>query len=241
MRKRGSERCFRGCFFTVSLLLVSCVFSQDAVSLNRQKPPRQPLHAGVATPATDTTIARQPLFSILKQLNQSKGIFFLFSEKSFGDILVKPVANKNLPVEQILEDLLQFTGLNYKKVNDKTFVIIAALQNTTVHKPTIEESKNTAEKKAQLVKGRVTNEEGKPLANVSVSVRGTSIGTATNAEGEFNIGGTKGEVLELSSVGYEKKVIPLNSSSPIIYLNAQLSVLENMMNEVVVTALGVNK
>src|SRR4051812_27500083 len=101
MRKRGSEKVFRGYFFTVSLLLVSCVFGQDAISYNRKKPPRQTLHAGVATPATDTTIARQPLFSILKQLNQSKGIFFLFSEKSFGDILVKPVGNKNLPVEQI--------------------------------------------------------------------------------------------------------------------------------------------
>src|ERR1051325_6107126 len=154
MRKRGSERFFRGCFFIVSLLLVSCVFAQDAVSFNRKKPPRQSLHSGVATPATDTSIARQPLFSILKQLNQSNGIFFLISEKSFGDLLVKPVVNKNLPIEQILNDLLQFTGLNFKKVNDKTFVIIAAPENTTAHKsPITEESKNTAEKKAQLVKG----------------------------------------------------------------------------------------
>ena len=242
MRKRGSERFFRGCFFMVSLLLVSCVFAQDAVSFNRKKPPRQSLHAGIATPATDTTIARQPLFSILKQLNQSKGIFFLFSEKSFGDILVKPVFNKNLPVEQILEDLLQFTGLNYKKVNDKTFVIVAAPENTPANRSIITEaSKNTAEKKAQLVKGRITNEEGKPLANVSVSVKGSSIGTTTNAEGEFNITGAKGEMLELTSVGYEKKEIQLSSSSAIINLNVQLSVLENMMNEVVVTALGVNK
>ncbi len=243
MRKRGFERGCRGCFFMVSLLLVGCVFAQDAVSYNRKKPPRQTLHAGVATPATDTTIARQPLFSILKQLNQSKDIFFLFSEKSFGDILVKPVANKDLPVEQILEDLLQFTGLNFKKVNDKTFVIIAAPENVPAHrsKSTTEESKNVAEKKAQLVKGRVTNEEGKPLANVSVSVRGACIGTTTNAEGEFNIEGAKGEVLELTSVGYEKKEIQLSGSGAIIYLNAQLSVLDNMMNEVVVTALGVNK
>jgi iron complex outermembrane recepter protein len=244
MRKKGSERFFRGCFFAVSVLLVSCVFAQDAVSHNRKKPPRQTLHAGVSTPATDTSIARQSLFAVLKQLNQSKGIFFLLSEKSFGDILVKPVANMNQPVEQILEDLLKFTGLNYKKVNDKTFVIIAAPENTPAHgskAPTEEEQKLINEKKAQLVKGHVTNTEGKPLANVSISIKGTSVGTTTNADGEFHIQGGKGEVLELTSVGYEKKEIRLDNSGAIIYVNVQLSVLRNMMNEVVVTALGVNK
>ncbi|WP_244898121.1 SusC/RagA family TonB-linked outer membrane protein [Niastella yeongjuensis] len=207
------------------------------------KPPRQTLHAGVLTLATDTTIAREPLFAILKQLNQSKGIYFLFSEKSFGDVLVKPVFNKDRPVEEILEDLLLFTGLNYKKVNDKTFVIIAAPENTPVHqsKTTTTEDKPLTEKKTQIVRGRVTNEEGKPLANVSVGVKGTTLGTTTNGKGEFSIEGNKGAVVELSSVGYEKKEIRLNNSGTIIYLNAQLSVLENMMNEVVVTALGVNK
>ncbi len=245
MRKRGSERIFRGCFFAISLLLASCIVAQDAVSYNRKKPPRQVVHQGVATPAKDTSIARQPLFAILKQLNQSKGIFFLFSEKSFGDILVKPVAIKNRPVEQILEELLLFTGLNFKKVNDKTFVIIAAPENVPGHKAktttTQEEHKTTTEKKTQLVKGRVTNEEGKPLANVSIWIKGTMLGTATNADGEFNIEGTKGEVVEISSVGYETKEVRLDNSGAIIYLHAQLSVLDNMMNEVVVTALGVNK
>jgi iron complex outermembrane receptor protein len=244
MRKKGSERCFRACVFTVLLLLVNCGYAQDAVSYNRKKPPRQSLHAGVSTPATDTTIAHQPLFSILKQLNQSKGIFFLFSERSFGDLLVKPVANKNRPVEQILDDLLQFTGLKYKKINDKTFVIVAAPANSENRIKAVnagDDAKVAAEKKARLVKGRITNAEGKPLANVSISVKGASRGTVTNADGEFTIPGAKGEVLELTSVGYEKKEIPLSNSGAIIYLNVQLSVVNNLMNEVVVTALGVNK
>ncbi|HEY8897619.1 MAG TPA: SusC/RagA family TonB-linked outer membrane protein [Niastella sp.] len=244
MRKKGSERSFRGLFLMVALMLFCDIYAQDGVSLNRKKAPRKSLHARVSTPAKDTTIARQPLLSILKQLNQSKGIYFLFSDKSFGEVLVKPISNINRPVDQILEELLQSTKLGYKKVNDKTFVIIAApiivlpdkmgSANTT-HKQI------TTEKKTQLVKGRVTNMEGKPLVNVSIGVTGSNRGTATNAEGEFQLEGYKGEVLEFTSVGYEKKEIHLNGSGAIIYLNAQLSVIENMMNEVVVTALGVNK
>jgi iron complex outermembrane receptor protein len=245
MRKKGSGRFFRGCFLTVAVLLVCGACAQDGVSLNRKKAPRKSLHAGVATPARDTTIARQPLFSILKQLNQSRGIFFLFSDKSFGEILVRPVGNNNRPVEQILEELLLSTGLKYKKVNDRTFVILASTSDNSPLKPVSPapstDKNNPTEKKTQLVKGRVTSIEGKPLVNVSIWVKGTNRGTTTNADGEFGMEGSKGEVLELSSVGYEKKEILLNNSSAIIYLNARLSVVENMMNEVVVTALGVNK
>jgi iron complex outermembrane receptor protein len=248
MRKKGSERFFRECFFVVLIFLISSVYAQDDVSLNRKKPPRKSLHAGVSAPAKDTTIARQPLFSILKQLNQSKGIYFLFSDKSFGEMLVRPVTNNNRPTEQILEELLQFTGLKFKKINEKTFVIVAdpaIPENNPLNKLKSAEDDtritSTLIRKGQLVKGRVTSAEGKPLANVSIWIKGTNRGTTTNADGEFDVEGSKGEVLELTSVGYEKKEILLNNSSAIIYLNAQLSVVENMMNEVVVTALGVNK
>jgi iron complex outermembrane receptor protein len=243
MRKKGSEGFSRSCFFAVLLFLISSAFAQNAV-LNRKKPPRQPSNVGVLTPATDTTIARQPLFSILKELNQSKGIFFLFSDKSFGEIRVKSITDYNQPVEKILDDLLQFTGLKFKKINEKTFVIMAAStvpDNGPLNKITPESEPKNTERKVQLVKGRVTNAEGKPLANVSIYVKGTSRGTTTNADGEFDVEGSKGEVIELTSVGYERKEIHLSNSGPIIYLNAQLNVVENMMNEVVVTALGVNK
>lgn len=161
--------------------------------------------------------------------------------------MVRPVADNNRPVEQILDELLQFTGLKFKKINEKTFVILPASPDNTPSNKTNQpitpeyDIKSTTEKKIQLVKGRVTSAEGKPLANVSVWVKGSNRGTTTNADGEFDVEGFKGEVLELTSVGYEKKEILLHNSGPIIYLNAQLSVVDNMMNEVVVTALGVNK
>ncbi|OQP53656.1 SusC/RagA family TonB-linked outer membrane protein [Niastella populi] len=247
MRKKGSERFFRGCLLTVAMLLVCAAFAQNGVTFNRNKAPRKSLHAGVSTPARDTTVARQPLFVILKQLNQSKGIFFLFSEKSFGDVLVKPVSNNNRPVEQILQELLQSTGLKYKRVNNKTFVIVdASRDNSPLNKSSssssASETGNTsAESKMQLVKGRVTTVDGKPLLNVSIWVKGTNRGTTTNANGEFEMEGSKGEVLEMTSVGYDRKEVVLNNSSAIIYLHARLSVVDKMMNEVVVTALGVNK
>lgn len=250
MWKKGSGSFFRGCFFAVALSFISYANAQDAFSFNRERTPRTPLHLG-ASAATDTALARQPLFAILKQLNQVKGIYFLFSDKALGTQMVLPVNNINRPIEKILEDLLQYTGLKYKKVTDKTFVIVPAgnmpgkAPPVKVVKPVIpEESKiiSPAERTIHLVKGRITSTEGKPLVNVSVAIKGTGRGTTSNANGNFDIEGANGEVLELSSVGYEKKEIPINHpGAAILYIDAQLNVAENLMNEVIVTALGVNK
>ena len=250
MWKKGSVRLIRGCFFTVCLFAINTINAQETLSFNRKKIPRNPVRASVQAQAKDTSIARQPLFAVLKQLNLTKGIYFLFSDKTFGQLMVAPVMNLNRPVEQILEELLQFTGLKYKKINDKTFVIVSSLVSSEIetgkiNKPVAAEeeikSPHVAPKVAHIVKGKITNSEGKPLANVTVVMKGSGQGTTTNSNGDFDLPGITGDVLQLSCVGYEKKEVHLNTTNAVIYVNTHLNVIENVMNEVVVTALGVNK
>ncbi|WP_133994246.1 TonB-dependent receptor [Dinghuibacter silviterrae] len=57
----------------------------------------------------------------------------------------------------------------------------------------------------QEVKGRVTAEDGTPLAGVSVTIKGTKKGVTTDADGAFSISVNRGEVLVFSSVGYDAK------------------------------------
>jgi iron complex outermembrane receptor protein len=248
MGKPGYDNVVWGCFFAV-LILLNNAKAQDAFK-DRKKNPRPGIITGHPTPAIDTTIAKQPLFSVLKQLNETRGIYFLFSNRAFGELMVTPVNERNRTVEQILDELLQPTHLQFKKINDKTFVIVArekpapaADKNGPPANPDKENKNNTAlaEKPVQIVKGKVTNPEGKPLPNVSVFIKGANRGTTTNANGDFDIQGNNGDVLELSCVGYEKREITLNHSSPVIYINTQLTLADQMMSEVVVTALGVNK
>jgi hypothetical protein len=42
----------------------------------------------------------------------------------------------------------------------------------------------------RTLKGRVTDDKGSPVANVTVTVKGTTTGTTTNASGDFTIGVT---------------------------------------------------
>src|SRR5688572_9690171 len=61
----------------------------------------------------------------------------------------------------------------------------------------------TAQTISRVIKGRVTDETGNPLDGVSVQLKGTSVGTTTNANGEYQLSiNTKAKaVLIFSTVG----------------------------------------
>ncbi|WP_245729164.1 SusC/RagA family TonB-linked outer membrane protein [Niabella drilacis] len=55
----------------------------------------------------------------------------------------------------------------------------------------------------KTIAGTVTDDQGKPIPNVSVVLKGSSSGAATDAEGKFLIAAKAGDELEFSSVGFK--------------------------------------
>ncbi|HEY0039724.1 MAG TPA: carboxypeptidase-like regulatory domain-containing protein, partial [Flavisolibacter sp.] len=189
---------------------------------------------------------KQTLFSVLKELNRVKGVYFLFSEQSMGNLLVKANKDYESDTEKILIEILKDTGLKYKKVSANTFVIVAAEQKPKERFNVTETSsmplgvvENGSSKKApDPIRGRITSAEGQPLTGVSIRVKGTSRGTTTNANGEFSIEATRGETLLVSYVGFgEREFLVGDSQNLAITLNAA----DSQLSEVVVTALGIRK
>lgn len=62
------------------------------------------------------------------------------------------------------------------------------------------------EKAERLLKGKVINEKGEPLAFASVVIHALKRGVAADAEGRFSIAAKKGDVIAFSSVGYAEKI-----------------------------------
>ncbi len=89
----------------------------------------------------------------------------------------------------------------------------------------------------RTVKGTVSSSKG-VLPGVSVLVKGTSDGTSTNSQGAFSIPVRKGDVLIISSVGYEQQEVVIGNSNTIEVLLTESS---GQLNEVVVTALGISR
>lgn len=84
------------------------------------------------------------------------------------------------------------------------------------------------------VKGKILDSNGFPLPGASILVKGTSTGTQTDFDGNFNIDVANGSLLVVSYVGYITEEVPVYSSTINLNLQEDATTLE----EVVVTGYG---
>ena len=93
---------------------------------------------------------------------------------------------------------------------------------------------------AGVVKGKVIDDTGLGLPGASIILDGTTIGTVTNANGEFQIlvQDASKSVLTVTFVGFVPQKIPVGGRSEI---NITLSESSIGIDEVVVTALGITR
>ena len=92
---------------------------------------------------------------------------------------------------------------------------------------------------AQEVTGTITDDTGAPLPGVNVVEKGTTNGTLTDANGKFKLtvkGATS--VLSISFIGYASQEIVVGSQNT---LSIQMLTDTKILNEVIVTALGVKR
>jgi TonB-linked SusC/RagA family outer membrane protein len=90
----------------------------------------------------------------------------------------------------------------------------------------------------KTVTGTVTEKGGLTMPGVSVTEKGTSNGTITNADGKYNLKVNNGAVLTFSFMGYKVVQLPVGTQS---ILNVTLESNETALTEVVVTALGIKR
>ncbi|MGN6178731.1 MAG: SusC/RagA family TonB-linked outer membrane protein [Mucilaginibacter sp.] len=91
----------------------------------------------------------------------------------------------------------------------------------------------------QTVTGTVTDENGKPFPGVSVTLKGTNTGVATDQDGRYSIRVPNGNaVLVFSSIGYNSTELAVNGRS---IINLSLSVKANNLEDIVVVGYGTQK
>ena len=88
----------------------------------------------------------------------------------------------------------------------------------------------------KTISGVVSDESG-PLPGVSVVIKGTTTGTETDFDGNYTIQTKEGSILSFSFIGMSQKEVTVGASSTI---NVVLEG-DNVLDEVVVTALGIKR
>lgn len=92
---------------------------------------------------------------------------------------------------------------------------------------------------SKKVSGQVISEQGTPLAGVSVTVKGKTAGVSTDTEGNFTLDAAEGDVLVISSVGFNstEHAVGTEATITIVLTTAESS----RMDEVVVVGYGTAK
>jgi TonB-linked SusC/RagA family outer membrane protein len=114
------------------------------------------------------------------------------------------------------------------------YCIVGANERPMVHNGTIESVGDWQ----FTVNGKVVDQEGIPIPGVSVIVKGTSVGVATDFDGNYSIETNEGDVLQFSYLGYSTKEVTIDGNTNVdVVLQEDVSKLD----EVVVVGYGSQK
>ena len=100
-------------------------------------------------------------------------------------------------------------------------------------------SNNVTWAQSKKISGTVISQaDGTPMGGVSVTLKGSSVGTQTSTDGRYTIAADKGSVLVFTSTGFVKFEVTVGTSDVI---NIKLQTAEADLGEVVVVGYGTQK
>lgn len=169
-------------------------------------------------------------------------------EKVF--LVIKRQTNYTVIYEASVVKNAKAVGIDARKMPLKKFleeILADQLLEFTIENTTIIISKRPAAKIPQPeapmvlkpIRGRVVNEKGEPVEGVTVTVKGTSIATATNMNGEYQLADIPANAtLVFSSAGYSTQTLNAGNRDVV---NVEMAIEVNALSEIVVTAFGIER
>lgn len=198
---------------TVLLLLV-CVLQSMAGAYSQ-------------TAKYDISMTGGKLENVFKLIEQKGEYTFLYSIEDMDQISSVNVNVKQADLKEVLDICLANTKLTYE-INGRLVIIRVKDENPKV--------------KERVIKGVVKDRKGEPLPGVTVLVKGTAVGVATDIDGKFTMNATRDTVnLLFSFIGMKTKDSYASTTSRVIscydedgelaYYTAENRYKYNVLNE----------
>lgn len=173
------------------------------------------------------------LVTVLKDIQKQSGYNIFYEKSLFPASLTVDVHSDNLSVEQVLSDILTPHNIDFR-VMDKNIVLTQGSRASLNSK-----GSSVANLQETQVTGRVINERGEPLANVTISLESAYGAVSTDSEGRFMIALENfPAALTFRMIGYATQTIHVSSSAP---LEVQMAEVISQVEEVVVVGYGTQK
>ncbi len=171
------------------------------------------------------TLQGEKLTVCLKKISELANVKFSYTNSIINEDKKVWISVKNKELKEVLDQLLMPVNIKYEVVNG--YIILTKKTSEQITRNIIAAIK---------VSGVVTDELGVPMPDVSVTVKGTNLGTKTGTNGRFELDVESGAVLIFSFTGYENVEMPATAN-----MNIQLKKTDSQMEEVVVVGYGTQK
>ena len=166
---------------------------------------------------------------ILVDIENQSDYNFIYSNDDFNVEKKIDLKVNNASIQEILEILLKDTEMSYKILN--RLIIINKKESNNYPGSGEQNNKN--------VQGKVIDPSNIPLPGVSVVIKGTTLGTVTDVDGNFALLDVPDNaILEFSFVGMEKQEIPVAGKN---FFNVTLKESTIGIEEVVAVGYGTQK
>lgn len=195
----------------ISFIITTCLSLQLSLLANAQK-------------EISLSVKKESLRKVLSLIEKSSDYRFLYTDAPVFENRKVTLQVQHASIAEVMARVLAGTGLEYK-INSNELVVLSFAPTETV------------QQKA-LIKGRVTDENGNPVAGATVSVKGGNQSSVTDTDGSFSIDAGNNAILVISSVGYTDREIAVGGRSA---LDITLQTDQKDLSEVVVTALGISR
>ncbi len=180
--------------------------------------------AGYAQDKISLKLESAELKKVLREIEKKSAYRFLYNQSLLSG---KPKVNVHVSeadITDVLNQLFQNNGITYQ-IMDNRLVVLKKAGGLVADIP---------------ITGTVTGADNEPLPGVSVTIKGTSTGTTTDANGNYTINVPNADaVLVFSYVGFGAQEVPVGSRTSIaVTLSAASS---TNLNEVVVVGYGTQR
>jgi len=173
-------------------------------------------------------VKNEQVAGVLKQIESNSNFRFFFQREQIDvDRKVDLIASEN-SIEEILNELFDNQSINYRILDDDLILLLPKKSNGEVQQQRF------------LVTGKITDiSSGEAMPGVNIMVKGTTIGTVSDADGIYSISvNDMNATLVFSFIGYSNKEVPLEGRTT---LNVVLEAEMTGLDEVVVVGYGTQR
>ncbi len=197
--------------------------------------------SGAASPGTmlyaqanvlHTQFVDRSISEVLSDIEKNTNYNFLYNNAQLDTTRKVSVNAQNKNVFEVLDEMFKGTNIAYR-VLDNNIVLYDKKNGYDDTKASVSEANGTT------VSGRVVDSEGEGIVGVTVMVNGTSNGTMTDLDGNFQLSKVDpSSTLRISCIGYKPETRKINGQK---FLKILLADDSQQLDEVVVIGYGTVK